>query len=877
MGSKKYQGEDMGLNINHWRDKSRGLLHKFSHKLGETSGIKPASLQDFERAQELLHADLPSIKSILPYGFVNEEGLFVNRNSMGFGFNLLPMAGADESLAKTLAELFKNKLTAGTDCTVLLYKQPWLLKSLEQNYQHILQRGDIYSELAKLNLNYHLNAIASGYKNERNIPASLCDYQGFLFISRQRAPEVEAELLALREDFASELKVAGFSFSPCEAYEFKVLMRALISPNFNEQSWPDVTDIEPEAFLNEGIANPSTVYAIEDSAINLSLLDKDGQMQKAKIVNCEITSFPKSEFALWQTPDLFANLLRPEQGIQCPFLISFTIRGVNQEKMRTSAKARAKSLRANNNSIQTFMNPGMNEETAEWQFVHEEASKGELHLYPTFYNLTLYTSGEKEREHVAKAIASFRQMGFSLVQSRCKQWLRFLGSLPFILTDNLFSSLELLGLTKKLSNANVANLLPVVADFKGASGGLILPTYRHQLFYLDSFDDRSLPITNYNSLIVASPGSGKSFFQQAQILDGLSRGQQIFVIDLGESYKHLCKLVGGTYIDAATLVLNPFTLFDFDGVTEIKGENVNDHIQIRDLLAIMASPHEPLDKVQKALLLDAALEAWRQHGKKTKMDDVLASLRRLLQKEESKDDQRLKDLLILLDRYGSHGIYGSMFNSETPLLTNSKFVVLEMGALESNPELLTIVMFVMIVIIQGQFYHSDRRIKKRCIIDEAWRFLTNGSNPICANFIEQGFRTARKHSGGFTVIVHNLIDTLRTIQGQAIAAGSDTHIIMRQGGFRDFIESHPKHFTPLEIAMIESFGEAKGQGFSDMLIKFGKVSSFHRYFCDPFSRVLFSTAGEEFGEIEALLSQGVPLVEAVRIVAQKYYGEELCA
>lgn len=460
--------------------------------------------------------------------------------------------------------------------------------------------------------------------------------------------------------------------------------------------------------------------------------------------------------------------------------------------------------------------------------------------------------------------------------SRCKQWLRFLASLPFMLTEGLFSSLELLGMTKKLSHTNIANLLPVVGDFKGARQGLIVPTYRHQLFYLDTFDDRVLPITNFNRLTVASTGAGKSFFEQAQILDGLSRGQQIFVIDLGGSYKHLCDLVGGSYIDASTLTLNPFTLFDFDGVTEIEGEMVNDYVQIRDLLAIMASPGEALGEVQKAWLLDAVLLCWKEHGRRAKMDDVLDALRGFLQNPESRNDRRLKDLLILLGKYGSTGIYGKMFNSDTPLLNGSNFVVLEMSALESNPELLTIVMFVMIVIIQGQFYHSDRKREKRCIIDEAWRFLKAGANPLTAGFIEQGFRTARKHTGGFAVITQNLLDTMNTIQGRAIAASSDTKIIMRQGSFKEFVEEHPTYFNPLEAEIIKSFGEAKTQGFSNLMIQFGNVTTFHRYFCDPFSRVLFSTSGDEVSDIDSLIAQGIPLADAVSFVAQNYYGEELC-
>lgn len=865
----------MGLNLNSWRDKARAALYNMSHKLGESAGIKPSSLVQVNKAYDSLSIDLPSMKSLFPYETVNDNGFFVNRNSMGFGMMLMPMAGADESLMKSLAQTLKNKLTPGSDCTVLLYKHPWLADSLSQNVNPILKQGGIFAELARQSLKYHLNAIKKGYKNGRNVPATLADYRGYLFISRPLQPQVEGQLKGLRDDFESELKVAGFGFARCEKDDFKGLMRALISPDFNAYEWPTIDD--SSSFIGETIANPTTVYEIGDEAINCSVADSEGHLQQARIINCELTSYPKKPFALWQTPDLFANLLEPEQGIQCPFLLSFTVRGVNQEKMKARAKSRAKSLSANNNAVQSFINPGIKEEAEEWQFVHEHASRGELHLLPTFYNVVLYTSEDKEREHVAKAIASFRQMDFTLSQSRCKQWLRFLGSMPFMLTEGLFSSLELLGMTKQLSHTNIANLLPVVGDFKGARSGLILPTYRHQLFYLDAFDDRVLPITNFNRLTVASTGAGKSFFEQAQILDGLSRGQQIFVIDLGGSYKHLCDLVGGTYIDASTLALNPFTLFDFDGMTEIKGEMVNDYVQIRDLLAIMASPGEALGEVQKAWLLDAVLSCWKEHGRDAKIDHVLDALRGFLQHPESRNDRRLKDLLILLGKYGSSGIYGKMFNSVTPLLNASNFVVLEMGALKSNPDLLTIVMFVMIVIIQGQFYHSDRKRQKRCIIDEAWQFLKAGSNPLTAGFIEQGFRTARKHTGGFAVITQNLNDTMGTLQGQAIAASSDTKIIMRQGEFKKYVQKNPEHFTPLEATMIESFGEAKTQGFSNLMIQFGNVTTFHRYFCDPFSRVLFSTSGDEVSDIESLRAEGMPLSEAVHLVAQKYYGEELCA
>lgn len=861
----------MQAMFNKSRDKARELLYRAAQFLGEGHRIKPASHRVCVAANKSLQVDLPAFTHLLPYETVDDEGFFVNHNSVGFGFSFTPMPGADESLMKALAELFKNKLPPECDCTFMLYKHHYLSDALNHSFSPILEQGGVYAELARKSIDFHLKAVREGYPNNRNLPAQLADYQGYLFVSVPRALNYQPTLQKIRADFASELKVAGFAFSRIEAQEFVVLLRTLTTPNLNEIAWPKIAK-NPDLFLSERIASPATVYEISDTAIDITSRDERGNPSKTRVVNCALTGLSRDQFALWQTPDFFANLLRPEQGVQCPFLLSFTVRGANQDAMKTVAKRRAKSLNANSNAIQSFLNPGMVDEAADWQLAHTEMHKGSLDLVSVFYNLMLFTTEQNEQEQVAKAISSYRNLGFTLTPSRLTQWLRYLASLPFMLSEGLFDSLKTLGLTQTVSHYNAANLAPVVADFKGSPIGLLLPTYRNQLFYYDPFDDVNLPITNFNRLTVASPGAGKSYFQQALILDGLSRGHQIFVIDLGESYKHLCQLVGGTYIDATTITLNPFTLFDFDGVTEIAGESVNNYIQIRDLLAIMASPDKGLDEVQKDWLLDAILIAWREKLTKTCIDDVLTALKIILQKPEAADDRRLKDLIVLLGKYGRGGIYGATFNGETPLLNGSSFTVLEMGGFESNPQLLTIVMFAMIVIIQGQFYHSDRRIKKQCNFDEMWRVFMAGSNPLSANFLEQGYRTARKYNAGFSAITQNLSDTEKTLQGQAISASSDTKIIMRQGAFKEYIEKHPDAFNPMQQQMISSFGEAKMQGFSNLMIQYGTAYTFHRYFSDPYSRILFSTTGEEFGAIEAMVAAGMSLDEAIVCISQELYG-----
>ena len=57
-----------------------------------------------------------------------------------------------------------------------------------------------------------------------------------------------------------------------------------------------------------------------------------------------------------------------------------------------------------------------------------------------------------------------------------------------------------------------------------------------------------------------------------------------------------------------------------------------------------------------------------------------------------------------------------------------------------------------------------------------------------------------------------------------------------------------------------------------MMVKAGKSYSFHRYFADNYTRILFSSSGVEFEAVEALVKKGVALSDAVSQVAIKRFG-----
>ncbi len=103
-------------------------------------------------------------------------------------------------------------------------------------------------------------------------------------------------------------------------------------------------------------------------------------------------------------------------------------------------------------------------------------------------------------------------------------------------------------------------------------------------------------------------------------------------------------------------------------------------------------------------------------------------------------------MIILLDQYTVNGIYGDYFNSDKPTLhDDARMVVLELGGLESRPSLLIAVMFSLIIYIENRMYQSPRGLKKLNVIDEGWKLL-DFKNEKVGQFIEKGYRTARRHT-----------------------------------------------------------------------------------------------------------------------------------
>lgn len=146
----------------------------------------------------------------------------------------------------------------------------------------------------------------------------------------------------------------------------------------------------------------------------------------------------------------------------------------------------------------------------------------------------------------------------------------------------------------------VPNRMPLVADNPLTPAGLLAPTYRNQLAFIDIFF-RGMNNTNYNMAVCGTSGAGKTGLIQPLIRSVLDSGGFAVVFDMGDGYKSLCENMGGVYLDGETLRFNPFAnITDIDQSAE----------RVRDQLSVMASPNGNLDEVHEGLLLQAVRASW---------------------------------------------------------------------------------------------------------------------------------------------------------------------------------------------------------------------------------------------------------------------------
>ena len=827
--------------------------------------------------------NFPQFSRILPYqDYDSETGLFINTKTIGFMLEARPLPGANKDIVGTLEHLLRTKIPRGVPFTINLVSSKLVGNDIEYGLREFSWSGKEAEKFNAITRAYYLRAAETRFPlpESMDLPLTLRNYRVFISCCIPRKKKSKAQIVELENQVKIIRASLGGAYIPTRVMggaELVELMREVINPDPGEM-YHKPYKLDPYQDLNYQCVVDSFDMKVTAGHLKIGRLGHDGKETATRVTSYHLERDPEIAF-LWTSADNYANLLNPELSISCPFVLTLTLMVEDQVKTQNEANLKFMDLEKKSKTSYAKYFPSVEKEVKEWGDIRQRLATNQTSLVSYFFNITTYTQDNVEASLTTEqqVLNSFRKGGFQLIPARYHHLRNFLAMLPFKSGEGLFRELQAAGVVKRAETFQVANLLPVVADSPLAPAGLLAPTYRNQLAYIDLFYE-GMDNTNFNMAVCGTSGAGKTGLIQPLIRSVLDSGGFAWVFDMGDGYKSLCENMGGVYLDGDSLKFNPFANILDDAHFDLSAE------RIRDQMSVMASPNGNLDEVHEGLLLQAVQAAWLSKGTHARIDDVVAFLQSAKDSEEYADSptirSRLDEMIILLDQYTVNGIYGEYFNSDKPTLRDdARMVVLELGGLESRPSLLIAVMFSLIIYIENRMYQSPRSLKKLNVIDEGWKLL-DFKNEKVGQFIEKGYRTARRHTGAYITITQNIVDfdsPTASTAARAAWGNSSYKSILKQSAkeFAKYNQLYPDQFSKLEQDMINSFGSAKEQWFSSFMLQVEANCSWHRLFVDPLSRAMYSSKGADFEFIQARRKAGVDIHDAVYELACRNFPAEM--
>lgn len=616
------------------------------------------------KANEVLgEMSFPQFSRLLPYRDYNQEsGLFMNDTTMGFMLEAIPINGANESIVEALDHMLRTKLPRGVPFCIHLMSSQLVGDRIEYGLREFSWSGEQAERFNAITRAYYMNAAATQFPlpEGMNLPLTLRHYRVFFSYCSPSKKKSRADILEMEnlvKIIRASLQGASITTQAVDAQAFIDIVGEMINHN-PDSLYPKRRQLDPYSDLNYQCVEDSFDLKVRADYLTLGLREK-GRNSTARILNFHLARNPEIAF-LWNMADNYSNLLNPELSISCPFILTLTL--VVEDQVKTHSEANLKYMDLEKKSKTSYAKwfPSVEKEAKEWGELRQRLGSGQSSVVSYFLNITAFCKDNNETalEVEQDILNSFRKNGFELISPRFNHMRNFLTCLPFMAGKGLFKQLKEAGVVQRAESFNVANLMPLVADNPLTPAGLLAPTYRNQLAFIDIFF-RGMNNTNYNMAVCGTSGAGKTGLIQPLIRSVLDSGGFAVVFDMGDGYKSLCENMGGVYLDGETLRFNPFAnITDIDQSAE----------RVRDQLSVMASPNGNLDEVHEGLLLQAVRASWLAKENRARIDDVVDFLKNASDSEQYAESptirSRLDEMIVLLDQYTANGTYGQYFNSD---------------------------------------------------------------------------------------------------------------------------------------------------------------------------------------------------------------------
>lgn len=834
----------------------------------------PADLVPRSILQQL--AQIDRLTGILPYLaweeshqlFVLDQGAFGEKpgKALAFAIETRPQTGANEEMERVLASLFMSCPT-GTGVQISLYASPHILPTLKEQANKLpvdpetigapwgaRRNQNIYRTMARRRIEHYLNGTTNSLFHQHTY--LLRDFRSVISVTLPLDPEKPGDLeeaLRVRESVHATLRSAhlpGVNWGPSQLLNF-------VGDFFHH-----------DRLFKPGSANDEIVYdesrpmrsSLSDLEIASTVSDNFIKFRKAGGEETALQSFSIKQypryFRLGNMGAMIGDYYQMALAMPCPFLITMGAMSLDYESARTRSQMKsARATQAATSEMARFQ-PDLQERKRDWDMVLRAFDNGR-NVVQMYHQILLVSTAEdvSRCEHAVRAV--WRARGFDLAKDVYLQHQGLVGALPCTLTPAMQKDLQVFGRAGTKTADNAVMTAPLIAEWKGTKNPVMtLFGRRGQVMGFDLFDNQG---GNFNFSVAALSGSGKSVFVNELAFRYLGAGTKVWIIDVGRSYRNLCELIGGEFIEFAderrnTLCLNPFSM-----VLDIN----SDMEMLHPLVAQMASPRGDLDNYSYSVIGSAIMRVWNEKGNKATITDIYELLKTGRLNAEAEQERDLMRLATALEPFTKYGIYASYFEGEANIQFNNNFVVLELEELKSKRDLQAVVMQLMMYKITQEMY-LERSRRKLCIIDEAWDLMGSGSS---ATFIESGYRRARKYDGAFGTITQSVEDYYKNPAATAALTNADWLFLLRQKPESiDRLGKEGKLYVDEWRRRELTSVSTEGGLYSEIFVYSPLGEGIGRLILDPYSMLLYSTRAEDFEAIKAKTQMGIPVTEAIEAI-----------
>ena len=857
----------------------------------------------------IINDDIRAEQLISPLAIDNEKRIFLcGDHTLGFCFECQPLSGGSEKEKDKVDQLLSQNFPENTTISFLLFRSPDIEENvlaaerLRFHFNHPLltpvfqERENFLKEFTQKDL-ISTSSAGARFNIGRVVDVKLIVSVKIPFSGEVPSEDSQAEVLEWATKLQSGLKNIGFAPIQMDADRYVRFMNVFINwdPKATwrqrvEGLWEDDKPIPAQIFDPESsvwMANPNHI-----------------QIGKKFVKVLSAKKMPESTYfgnAIQYIGDLSGN----NGGIHQNYAVCCNIIFPDPLKMKDSLSK--KRTWANNQAYGPLMkfDPMLGQIKESFDTIYDSLMNGGRPLKTTF-SVILFGDSEKEITSLSSQAQSFwSDQHFTLKDDMYVMLPLFTNCLP--LCCDRFAINELWRY-KTMTTKEVSAILPMFGESKGSGTAHLQLLSRNGQIMSVSLHDSS---TNQNAVVAAESGSGKSFLLNEIVLDYMSEGARVWIIDAGKSYKKLCDALNGDFVefsDQSTISLNPFETI----------VNWNDEEDAAvNLLGTMASMKGRLDDYQQAALKAHMHQLWEESqarrmavaGRQVSeinayFDNQIAQVMQqnpqnaqgiiddLNVKRETEiykalpppdmsidavanaclrdPDGRVRDVGVQLGSFCSNSSYGKFFAGHNNASFNGDLTVLELDELQGRKHLRQVVLLQLISQIQREIFLGERNRKKLVIIDEAWDLLKEGE---VASFMEGAYRKFRKYGGSAIIATQSAGDLIGSPAGVAIQNNSANTFYLGQKAttLEQLRAQNTLVMEDWAFNLLKSVRTEAGV-YSEIFFQQGQIQSVGRLVVSAYQKLLYSTNPVDVNDIKQYQLQGMTVDQAIKAVLKDREG-----